>query len=198
MPDDFLIASGTFKLETRKLLRATNPRPVLNEAGSRKVSRMVRGMRKSGEPMPGGAPVSRRGALGFAGRFTYQVKGSGENVVLRYGNASRYAAQLAKPRTIRPVRAKFLTIPIAKEARGKRAADFPEAFFVRSGAGNLILAKTAQKGRGSKRHAELVPLFVLKKSVRPYPHPWGYKWDQKDERALLRSLRRRIAAEGES
>jgi len=194
--DSFLLASGTFTLDTRRLLRATDPRPVLEEAGSRKVTRMVRGLRRSGEPVAGRPPVSRRGALGFAGRFTYSVRGSGENSVLRYGNASRYAAMLALGGTIVPTRAKYLTIPIAKEARGKRIREFPGGYFFKGPSGALLYAIRRRKGRGKARHTESTVLYVLKKSVRLNPHPWGYKWDAKDERALLRSLRRRIAAEG--
>ena len=198
MPDDLLLASGTFSMDTRKLLRATDPRPVLEEAGSRKVSRMVRGLRRSGEPQAGRPPVTRRGALGFAGRFTYSVKGSGENSVLRYGNASRYAAMLALGGTIVPVKAKYLTIPIAKEARGRRIREFPGGYFFQAASGALLYAVRRRKGRGKAARMEATVLYVLKQSVRLHPHPWGYKWDAKDERALLHSLRRRIAAQGSS
>ena len=188
MPDGDLIYSATFDLDVAPLLRATDPRPVLEEAGNRKVSRMVRGMRTSGAPAAGQPPVSRRGARGFAGRFAYEIVGGGST--LRYGNASRQARLLALGGVIRPRTAKALTIPIAPEAEGKRAKDFPDLFRI----GNCLFIKKS-RGRGSKGHTELTALFALKKSVTIRPHPWGYKWDQQDNKALLKSLQRRAAKE---
>ena len=70
---------------------------------------------------------------------------------------------------VRPVRARYLTIPLdaaktpAGVARG-RATDFKNTFFRRSAAGNLILFM--QQGKG------IVPLFVLKQRVRIPARPY--------------------------
>ena len=150
---------------------------------------MVRRMRRSGDPIPGGALVSRRGARGFAGRFVYQVSGTRAKPVLSYGSASRYAAMLALGGTIVPRKAKALTIPIAPEARGKRARDFPGIFRI----GDILFIAKA-RGRGRGKHTELIPLFVLKRRVTIPAFDWGYRWDESDERALIKSLRRQLEA----
>lgn len=69
--------------------------------------------------------------------------------------------------TIRPINAKMLAIPLppaktaAGAARYKSPLDVPDLHFIRSKAGNLLLAKF--KGKGSKRG--IIPWFVLKKQV---------------------------------
>lgn len=60
--------------------------------------------------------------------------------------------------TIFPRVKKFLTVPIAPEAKGKRARDFPGAFVLRAKSGNAFLA--IKQGDGLRL------LFALRKSVR--------------------------------
>lgn len=69
--------------------------------------------------------------------------------------------------TIRPKKAKMLTVPLpaALDNRGvpirKSARDWPNTFVARSKAGNLIIFQ--------KRGTEIVPLYVLKSSVKIPP-----------------------------
>lgn len=69
--------------------------------------------------------------------------------------------------TIRPKKAKMLTIPLpaALDNRGipirKSARDWPNTFVARSKAGNLLIFQ--------KRGTEIVPLYVLKSSVKIPP-----------------------------
>ena len=63
---------------------------------------------------------------------------------------------------IRPVRKQYLTIPFP-EVRGW-ARSYPDAFFVKSKAGNLVLAR--RKGKG------IEPLFLLKKEVEIPAFKW--------------------------
>ena len=76
MPEPTILFRGEFHSEAQRLLAATDPRPVLDEMGNMKVSRLVRGMtRGGGESIPGLPPVNRSGAFrarflrGFWGRF---------------------------------------------------------------------------------------------------------------------------------
>lgn len=60
--------------------------------------------------------------------------------------------------TIRPKQAKYLTVPLADAARGRRAREFPNTFARKSRQGNLIIfQKTAGGG--------ITPLYLLKTSV---------------------------------
>jgi hypothetical protein len=78
--------------------------------------------------------------------------------------------------TIRPVRAKWLTIPLpaamtkAGVPRGAaQSGMWGETFFARSKKGNLILfgKRVAQKGaHAGEARGDVVPLFVLKKQVQ--------------------------------
>lgn len=69
--------------------------------------------------------------------------------------------------TIKPKKAKFLTVPLpaALDSRGipirKSARDWPNTFVARSKAGNLIIFQ--------KRGTEIVPLYVLRSSVKIPP-----------------------------
>lgn len=78
------------------------------------------------------------------------------------GDADINLAQLARVHeygmTITPKRAQFLTIPLVKEAKGKRAGDFPDLFPVGLEDGNGVLAR--DDGRGG-----IEPIFALVKSV---------------------------------
>ena len=63
---------------------------------------------------------------------------------------------------IRPKTKKYLTVPIGK-TKG-RAANFPNAFIIKSKKGNLLIVE--RSGSGIK------PLFVLRKSVKIPPTKW--------------------------
>ncbi|MEK4131994.1 hypothetical protein NYE67_20480 [Solibacillus sp. FSL W8-0474] len=60
--------------------------------------------------------------------------------------------------TITPKKGKYLTIPVHRSAKNKRAGDFPDLFFVPTDNGNGLLARN--KGKD-----QLEVLFVLVKSV---------------------------------
>lgn len=91
--------------------------------------------------------------------------------------------------TITPRKAKYLTIPVHKEAYGKRARDFTDLIVKSSkkGGGKFL----CRKGRGKK----LVPLFMLVKSVT-LPRDTGLlptekhfaKWAEAVAKQFLRDL----------
>jgi hypothetical protein len=66
--------------------------------------------------------------------------------------------------TIKPVNRRFLTVPLAQEAVGSRASDFPDAFYV------VIHGQPylARKGAGAGK-AALELLFILLRSVYQAP-----------------------------
>lgn len=172
--------SARVSTDARRLLAKTNPGPVLREVGQYKVDRMIRGLRRGGDPIEGQAPVSRSGGRGFGGRMTSRVLDAGRR--LRYGNSSRQARILHFGGIIRPRKARALTIPAwegpgVKIARGKRARDIPGLFRI----GNALFIK-----RGKTN----VLVFALCKQVRIRKHPWGLPWDGKDNAKLMSILRR--------
>jgi hypothetical protein len=67
-------------------------------------------------------------------------------------------ARVNGPVTIRPVRSKYLTIPIDKDSHGKRARDFEDLIFRRS-------KKTGASFLARKVGRRLQPLFLLLKKV---------------------------------
>ncbi len=73
------------------------------------------------------------------------------------GSELKYAAIHEEGGTIRPVSARFLTVPISKSADRRRASDFPEAFVLKSKTGDLFIARAAGKN--------LELLYALKTSV---------------------------------
>jgi hypothetical protein len=70
--------------------------------------------------------------------------------------------------TITAKNAKFLTIPIAPEAKGKRAGEFENTFVM----GGIIFQGIEH---GKKKDGGLKALFVLKKSVNQKAEPWWPK-----------------------
>jgi len=186
MPEGFFVhVRSNVDKDCARLLRAVDPEPVWHEQGNRKVTRLVRFLRRGGEAAEGQPPVSRHGGAGFAGRFTYSVVGGGKR--LRYGNASVQARILALGGEIRPKNAKFLTVPIDKRAENRRARDFKDAFVLRTGAGKLFIALYQAASQS------LIFLFRLLKRVVIKPHPYGMEWDQVDNASLRKSLERRVA-----
>jgi hypothetical protein len=185
MPDVHVRVRENVAPDIRRLMSALDPAPIWEEQGNRKVTRMVRLLgRGKGTAAQGGAPpVSRHGAAGFAGRMTYELLDGGRT--LRYGNTSvqariLYLGGIIEPKPPR----KALTIPLAKEAEGRRAKDFPGLFRI---ADILYLAKGGGKGRPGR----IIAMFLLRKSVEIKPHPWGIEWDDVDRAALAKSVRRR-------
>jgi len=153
-----------------------------NEFGNYKASRIVRSFPRTGagvSSQPGEPPAVQAGRLRHS--ITYRVLGR----VLQVGTNLVYAAILHFGGTIRPKRAKALTIPIAPEARGMRARDFENTFVLRrpddeAGEG-LIMQSLA--GGGVK------PLFALRTSVTIKPRPY-MGWDARDKTKLLGILER--------
>lgn len=118
-------------------------------------------------PWPGrngpGALSKRTGRGINSIRQSVEVSVSLDEIVGRIGGVwylgvSEYGA------TIRAKRAKFLTIPLpdAMNSQGvplkRRARDWQNTFIMKSKRGNLLIFQ--------KRGADIVPLYVLKKSVR--------------------------------
>ena len=90
---------------------------------------------------------------------------------IRYARIQEYGGE------VRPVSAKYLTIPL-DAALGKRGIpkrnsirDYAKdgGFFYVSKKGNLLFVLSKETGRGSNRKTELVPLYVLKKRVKIPP-----------------------------
>ena len=184
MADATVLFRGEFHSEAQRLLAATDPRPVLDEMGNMKVSRLVRGMtRGGGESIPGLPPVNRSGA--FRARFSYEVRGED---TLRYGNSSTQARILELGGQIVPKNKEWLTVPIDPAAVGKRASDFSPRL-IRIG---RVLYQPRQHGRGQGKWGSLQPMFLLCKSVLILRHPAGLEWDSVDAKALETSLKRRL------
>ncbi|NOS70055.1 MAG: hypothetical protein HOP33_09000 [Verrucomicrobia bacterium] len=69
---------------------------------------------------------------------------------------------------IKPVHAKFLTIPIASQAYGKTVADFPGSFLITTAKGEYIVqyaGSIGKRGRANKSNSTLEFLFKLSKGV---------------------------------
>ena len=100
--------------------------------------------------------------------------------------------------TIKPKRGKYLAIPLdamktkAGVARGGTAfakQKFGKTFVQKSKKGNLIIFASKLKGRGKKRKSELIPLFVLKKSVTIKTRIHPYKLINYIEPRIIRDLK---------
>lgn len=122
--------------------------------------------RRHGSAWPGGTgpeSLSRRSGAGLRSVKNFMVKGTGEGAT-GYFRLNRYMAFHERGGWIRAKSAKFLTIPLpaALNANGTprqlSARQWQGTFIARSRAGNLIIFQ--------KRGREIVPLYVLKKSVR--------------------------------
>jgi len=103
----------------------------------------------------------RRSVTGrtFKEKLIYAIIGSG--IFGRKG--VRYARIHEKGGTIKPKKAKMLTIPLPG-VKG-RAANYPDSFIIKSKKGNLLIVEK----RGKKG---LRPLFSLKKKVKIPPRKW--------------------------
>ncbi len=95
----------------------------------------------------------------FRDKLIYSIIGTGI-----FGKKGvKYASILEKGGTIRPKKAKALTIPLPG-VKGK-ASNFPDSFIIKSKAGNALIVQ--KKGKSG-----LKPLFVLKKSVKIPAFHW--------------------------
>ena len=119
----------------------------------KELKRRAAGMQKSGKGRKTGQLARNIGQTISAGNEKYHATiGTGVG-----GTASvKYARIQDKGGTIVPRTKQYLTIPIGN-VQG-RASNYPDAFFIKSKAGNLLLVE--RKGKGGIR-----PLFVLKKQV---------------------------------
>lgn len=78
---------------------------------------------------------------------------------------------------IKPVNAKFLTIPIAPQAYGKTASDFPGSFIIKTAKGAYLVqygqtvSKTGKVGKAQARNASLEFLFKLSAGVNQKGNP---------------------------
>jgi len=127
--------------------------------------------RRHSKPWPGGTSEqtlsSRTGAMINSIKRSVQIKGTtfgdltGHISVAYPGPVHEFGA------TFRPKKAQYLTVPLpaALDSRGvpikKRARDWDNTFVARTKAGNLIIFQ--------RRGSQVIPLYVLKSSVRIKP-----------------------------
>ena len=104
------------------------------------------------------------------GRLAGSISGQGSlissDVEVRLGTRVKYARIHQEGGVIKPVNAKWLTVPV-EASRRKKARDYEDAFVIMGSHGPLLVRK---KGKG--KNEKLVILYALKKSVtmpaRPY------------------------------
>ena len=80
-------------------------------------------------------------------------------LVARIGTPSVYGAIHQFGGTIKPKKAQWLTIPVSKKARHKRARDIGGVVFIKTNPSTALLVKPKKRGTG------FVIFYVLKKSV---------------------------------
>lgn len=109
-----------------------------------------------------GRPGLQRRSGNLARSWVREVRGRRlKDLQARFATRVKYAPIHEFGGIIRPVRAKFLAIPLS-DSRVKGTADsprdYPDGFFLRSKGGNLLF--------GVSEGDRFVPLFVLKREVR--------------------------------
>jgi len=160
----------------------------MDEFGDYKVSRTVRSFPRTPAGVasaPGGPPAVQEGHLRAS--ITYRLLGR----VLRVGTNLVYAALLQFGGVIRPKRARALTVPIAPEARGRRARDFSDTFILRRRSDDAETVGIIMQNLGG---GKVRPLFALRTSVTVEPRPF-LGWDERDKRKLLGILERHWSAQ---
>lgn len=80
-------------------------------------------------------------------------------LISRLATTSKYAKIHQTGGVIKPKNAKYLTIPLTKEAAKRKARSFSKLVLFKSKKGNLILARLTPKRKSIR------PQYVLKKSV---------------------------------
>lgn len=146
----------------------------------------------------GSGPDTRSGRLRNSVRGFARGRGWEQEAVVRadaeYASAHEYGA------TIRPKRSQYLAIPLdaAKTAAGVARGgprDFPDLFFIRSKAGNLLLVQA-----GGDHESGLIPFFALKSEVtipaRPFARPAIERARRDLPRLLGRAVREAVTVEG--
>lgn len=143
----------------------------------RTVKHIIRNI--SGGILKTGSGQLRRSITGRSARFGKIVKAIiGSGIFGR--KAVKYARIHEHGGKIRPKKAKILTIPLPG-IKG-RAANFPDAFIIKSKKGNLLLVE--KKGKKGIR-----PLFALKSEVDIPARHWLSKSIKEMKPELLRSLK---------
>lgn len=148
----------------------------LQQWTGRTVKRIIRNI--SGRILKTRTGQLRRSITGrtFPGKIVKAIIGSG----IFGARAVKYARIHEKGGKIKPRRAKMLTIPLPG-IKGV-AANYPDAFIIKSKAGNILLVE--KKGKAGLR-----PLFVLKKEVTIPARHWLSQSIAEMKPELLRSLR---------
>lgn len=162
--------------------RVDNVAPLLDAFGLSMVRSVQKTFREGGRPRKwdksrratetSGQTMRHKGELMRS--ITHVVRGN----TVEIGTNLEYARIHQYGGTITPKRAKALTVPVHVKAYGKRAADFPDLVYIpRRGAGkDAILAMVkARKGKGGslmRAGAQIIPYFVLKRSVKIPARPF--------------------------
>jgi hypothetical protein len=134
---------------------------------------------------------NRRGAAGLRGSFNFAVEGATlDTWQLVEFSTSKYARIQELGGTVVPKKGKYLAIPLpaARTAAGVARGgprSFPNTFFRKSKAGNLLLFQ--RQGKKS------VPLFVLKQWVTLPARLGFYATWEKDQQARQQVLARAVA-----
>lgn len=156
----------------RGLIRALSEegRRDLNEVGGRTAVNAARDFHDAFDAAGGwrgkrsfGNGRSDFGAAVAAGWHFDGADGSGATIA---NNAEHYGFKV-RGGTITPKRVKFLTIPLTREARGRRARTYEEDFGKRLfiPKGTSVLAEKKEKGKGFKA------IYALLRSVTQPPWP---------------------------
>lgn len=146
--------------------RVEEAQPVLEDFGSRLVREMTKSFPQtsSGESSePGNPPAVQSGDM--KNSLTWDA--SDEEVEV--GTPLVYGEIQHRGGTIEPDEADALTIPVSDEARGKRASDFSDLFFLPStdqSEDNII--GVLGEGRGE----DFEPIFALAEEVTLPERPW--------------------------
>lgn len=195
----------------------SNPEPALRDFGEAKRRRIVLGMPRGlawNERSPVGGPPAVRSPSSFAQRITYTVLGGTQLLVGTYDVRGRI---LQEGGTIVPKTAGALTVPVHRDAVGKRARDFGNLTLIsrkKQGKPSLLVrihertrrvaagaggtAKTDKRGRTYYQKTEADRwdvMFVLLPSVTIRPRPF-LGWDEADAAALLGALARQAKGVG--
>lgn len=159
---------------------AKDPTPVMQDFGEYKRRKIILLMpsKPKGEAAASGEAPARHSA-GLSKTITYNATARG----LEVGTTDVRGRLLQEGGVVRPKRARALTVPVAKESYGKRAADFTGLFLVKRDGTRPLLARTRGKA------PELQVLFVLLDQVKINPHPFLF-WTGEDEERLQTLVQR--------
>ncbi len=163
--------------------------PVARSFGAHMVRASVRRMARTAKwqpSSPGSAPARQSGELGNS--LSWRERSGGD--VVEWGSHLAYARIQDEGGTIRPRRARALTIPIDDRARGKRAKDFAGLFMIPIDSGDPdTVGLLAIPGTSDD---DFQPLFVLRTRVDMPARPYLYI-DDDDEAELHSILERHLS-----